>query len=282
MMFFDLSSRGSRPCGPECGSYSICLATEMTPVFSKRSDFGPEDRHGHSIVGGRTLEIFENTPKLNSWIYSKLSGEIRGDVLEVGSGIGNLSRLIARDAERVVLTDMESHYLATLRRNFEDGERVQVARFDLEHEPPPEVAGRRFDSIVAVNVIEHLRDDRTAVLRLARLLKPGGKLLVYVPACPFAYGQIDDAIGHYRRYTAATLASLMRSAGLEPTPAHYMNFVGVFGWFFNGRILRRRTISPQQVALFERFVDILRIEDRISLPIGLGLVIHARLPSVNY
>jgi SAM-dependent methyltransferase len=250
----------------------------MSSVFSTSSGVRPEEAQGHSKVGARTLEIFENTPKLNSWIYSKLSGGVRGDMLEVGSGIGNLSRLIIRDAERVMLTDVETCYLDTLRRDLAEGERVQVARYDLEHEPPPEVATRRFDGIVAVNVIEHLRDDRTSVARLAQLLKPGGKLLVYVPACPFAYGRIDHAIGHYRRYTASSLTSLMRSAGLEPGPAHYMNFVGVFGWFFNGRVLGRRTISPKQVALFERLVNLLRIEDRFVLPLGLGLVIHATLP----
>jgi SAM-dependent methyltransferase len=250
----------------------------MNSVFFTSPPFGPEEAREHSKVGARTLEIFENTPKLNAWIYSKLSAEVRGDVLEVGSGIGNLSRLIMRDAERVVLTDMETHYLEALRRDLADGERVQVAHFDLAHEPPPEVASRRFDGIVAVNVIEHLRDDRASVIRLARLLKPQGKLLIYVPACPFAYGQIDDAVGHYRRYTASSLTTLVQSAGLEPGPARYMNFVGVFGWFFNGRILRRRTISPKQVALFERIVGILRIEDLLPLPLGLGLVIHASMP----
>jgi SAM-dependent methyltransferase len=250
----------------------------MIHVSQKTPVFRPEDAIEHAKEGARALEIFENTPKLNAWMYSKLASGIHGDILEIGSGIGNLSRLIVRDAKRVMLTDMETHYLDILRRDLADGERVQVAAFDLEREPPPEVTARLFDGIVAVNVIEHLRDDHAAIARLARLLKPGGKLLIYVPACPFAYGPIDRAVGHYRRYTASSLTSLMRSAGLLANRPRYMNFLGVFGWFFNGRVLRRRTISPKQVALLERVVHLVRIEDHVRLPIGLGLVIHASLP----
>ena len=165
-------------------------ASQTNPVFR------PEEKAGHAKEGGRALEIFENTPKLNAWMYSKLAHGVRGDVLEIGSGIGNLSRFIIRDADRVMLTDVETDYLTALRRDLADGDHVQVAYFDVELDPPAEVATRRFDCIVAVNVIEHLRDDLAAVKRLAGLLKPGGRLLTYVPAGPFAYGPLDLAVGH--------------------------------------------------------------------------------------
>jgi SAM-dependent methyltransferase len=253
----------------------------MKPESQPIPIFRPEEKAGHLKEGERALEIFENAPKLNAWMYSKLASGVGGDVLEIGSGIGNLSRFIIRDAERVMLTDVGTDYLAALRRDLADGDRVQVAYFDLEHEPPPEVAARRFDCIVAVNVIEHLRDDVAAVKRLAALLKPGGRLLTYVPAGPFAYGPLDLAVGHYRRYTASSVAELMRSAGLVPDQPRYMNFFGVFGWFFNGRVLRRRVIPPSQVSFFERVVDLVRIEDRFRLPLGLGVIVHATIASGN-
>ena len=90
----------------------------------------PVDAAQASTVGGRTLEVFADTPRLNRWLYSKLAGYVRGDVLEVGSGIGNLSRLIvaaaASDA-RVVLSDVEPHYLDALSRTFAGDPRVVVA-----------------------------------------------------------------------------------------------------------------------------------------------------------
>lgn len=231
-----------------------------------------------SAVGGRTLEVFGNTPHLNDWLYAKLAAGVRGDVLEIGSGIGNLSRLIARDADSVVLSDMEPHYLEALRKAFAGDGRVVVTPYDLDGEPPLPIAARRFDAIVAVNVIEHIDDDRALAARLAALLKPGGRLLVYVPACPFAYGSLDRALGHFRRYTPATLAALLAGAGLEPTPPRYMNLLGLLGWFVNGRLVRRRNISAAQVRVFEALVPLLRLEDRLHLPIGLGVFTHATKP----
>ena len=153
-----------------------------------------------------------------------------------------------------------------------------VARFSLDEPPPPEIARRRFDAIVAVNVIEHIQDDQQAVRVLSSLLKPGGRLLIYVPAVPFAYGSLDRMLGHYRRYTRASLAELLRGVGLDPGSVRYFNLFGLLGWLVNGRILQRKVLSRSQVALFERLVGILRVEDRVRLPIGLGVISCAAKP----
>jgi len=232
-----------------------------------------------SAIGGRTLEVFTGTPRLNAWLFSKLAPHVQGDVLEIGSGIGNLSRLIVDQAKTVVLSDMETHYLDALAATFAGDRRVTVAPFDLDGEPPSVIATRRFDAIVAVNVVEHIRDDHALVRRLAALLNPGGKLVVYVPACPFAYGSLDRALGHYRRYTPRSLAALLESAGLQtPRPA-YMNFFGLFGWALNGRLLRRERLSHRQLAVFERLMSLFQLEDRVRLPIGLGVYVAAQKPA---
>jgi SAM-dependent methyltransferase len=224
-----------------------------------------------SAVGGRTLEGFSDTPGLNRWLFSKLAPHVHGDVLEIGSGIGNLSGLIVDSAARVVLSDMEPHYLDALARRFAGDRRVHVTQYDLDAAPAGEIAARRFDTIVAVNVIEHIRDDAALVARLAALLNPGGKLLVYVPACPFAYGTLDRALGHHRRYTPATLTQLLTTAGLRPEPPSYMNLFGLLGWTLNGRLLRRERLSHRQLAVFEKLLPLFRLEDHVRLPIGLGI-----------
>jgi SAM-dependent methyltransferase len=237
------------------------------------------DAQQASVVGGRTLEQFARTPQLNAWVYSKLAEGVRGDVLEIGSGMGNLSSHIVRDADSVVLSDMEPHYLADLRRAYAGDERVTVAAYNLDQPPPPAIAERRFDAIVAVNVIEHIENDHALVATLAGLLKPGGRLLVYVPACPFAYGSLDRALGHFRRYTPESLQALMAGAGLETKPPRYLNLLGLFGWMMSGRVLGRQVLSPAQVGLFERLVPLVRLEDRFRLPIGLGVYTHAVKPN---
>ena len=242
------------------------------------SDAGERAPVRFPLVGGRTLEVLARTERLNQWLYSKLADGIHGDVLEIGSGIGNLSRFIVAAADRVVLSDVEPAFLATLRKAYAGDSRVTVTAYDLLAPPPPDIAARRFDAIVAVNVIEHVEDDVTLAGHLAGLLKPGGKLVVYVPACPFAYSTMDVALGHFRRYTPASLSALLRRAGLMPDPPRYFNFVGLLGWLFNGRALRREQLRPAQMALFDRLVPLVRLEDRIRLPIGLGVYSHAVKP----
>jgi SAM-dependent methyltransferase len=229
------------------------------------------ERERASVTGGRTLETFAHTPQLNAWLYSQISAGVHGDVLEVGSGIGNMSRLLRPMAKRLVVTDTEPPYLSALRDAFRDDPQVEVAAYDLDGAPPPAVAAHRYDAIVAVNVIEHIADDAALVARLGDLLRPGGNLLVYVPACPFAFG-------HLRRYTRQTLTALLRSAHLDPGQPRYFNLLGLGGWLLTGRVLRRRLLERRSVDLFERMVPWLRLEDRVDLPLGLGLCTRATKP----
>jgi SAM-dependent methyltransferase len=226
-------------------------------------------------TGGRTLEIFANTPRLNRWIYSKLSSGVSGEVLEVGSGIGNISQLMLPQVTRLVLTDTEPHYLQNLSQTFANDARVEVMHYDLDSPPPPAVAARRYDAIMAVNVIEHIANDTALVARLGGLLRPGGRLLVYVPACPIAFGSLDVALGHHRRYTPETLTALLRTAALDPGQPRYVNLLGLAGWLVNGRVLQRRLLPPGGIALFERLVPLIRLEDKFPLPCGLGLFTQA-------
>lgn len=233
------------------------------------------ERERSSATGGRTLEVFSNTPRLNEWMYSKIAAGVRGDVLEIGSGIGNISRLLRPNATHLVVTDTEPHYLSDLRQSFAGDAGVDVVSYDLDHPPPEGVAARRYDAIAAINVIEHIADDSLLVSRLAGLLRPGGRLLIYVPACPTVFGTLDVALGHHRRYTPATLTTLLRSAALDPGRPRFVNLLGLAGWFVSGRVLRRRLLSPRSVALFERVVPLVRLEDRFTLPVGLGLFTQA-------
>ena len=236
------------------------------------------DQARASVVGGRTLEVFSQSDRLNEWMFSKFAEAVRGDVLEIGSGIGNLSRLLLRSADSAVLSDVEPHYLELLRNTYAANPKVTVARYDLEGAPPAEIAARRFDAILAVNVIEHVEDDVGLVQRLASLLKPGGRLLVYVPACPFAYGTMDAALGHFRRYTPDSLSALFRRAGLSSDKPRYFNIVGLLGWMLNGLALRREQLPAGQVGLFDKVVPLVRLEDHFRLPLGLGVYAHATKP----
>ncbi|MCB9599675.1 MAG: class I SAM-dependent methyltransferase [Sandaracinus sp.] len=235
-------------------------------------------REAAHATGGRVLEMHAATPKLNAWYYDKLREHVRGDVLELGAGIGNISKLLAADARSLLVTEVEASHLDVLREALEGHGHVEVARYDLEGPPPPEVAPRRFDTVLSMNVLEHVRDDGRAVRDLAGLLRPGGWMLTYVPALPLAYGPMDAALGHHRRYTTKSFAALMRQAGLEVARCEYMNVLGLAGWLVSNKILRRDVPDPSQVGLFEKLVPLVRLEDRVRVPFGLGVICHAKKP----
>ena len=235
-------------------------------------------------VGVSTLHGFARAPRSNGWIYGKLRAGVRGDVLEIGCGIGNLSRLILADlpdASRAVFTDADGDALAVLRAEL--GPVIApalVTTWDLRDPPPAAIAARRFDAIVAVNVVEHLPDDVSAVRGLAALLRPGGALLLYVPACPRLFGTLDQALGHHRRYTRTSLQRLLAQAGLTSAAPRYMNRLGLLGWLWQGRVMKRQALAPGLIAAFERVVSLARALDWVAapLPIGLGLVAQANRP----
>ena len=237
-----------------------------------------QTRERARATGGRALEVHASTPRINDWYLSKFADRIGGDVLELGAGIGNISGLLAQRARSLVVTEIEAAYVGELEARFAQTPHVDIAAFDLEQALPAIVAERTFDTIISMNVIEHVADDHGAVARVSARLRSGGWMLTYVPAMPFAFGPMDEALGHHRRYTRRSLGALMEGAGLVVERLEYMNAVGLAGWWFNNRVLRRREPDPTQVGAFERLVPLLRMEDALALPFGLGVICHARKP----
>jgi SAM-dependent methyltransferase len=220
-------------------------------------------------VGSRTLEIFEDTHRINQWIYSRFAADLGQRVLEVGSGTGNLTHHLV-DRELVIATELEESHLSRLRERFSERPNVRVQQLNLES-PGSHFSELRLDSILSVNVLEHIKDDNGALRWIRAQLVPGGKLCIYVPALPALYGSLDEALGHYRRYQRAELISKLEAAGFRVLWCRGMNVAGIPGWFLSGRVLKRRQLSARQVRLYDRLVPLFRLEDHLPLPIAMNL-----------
>ena len=146
-----------------------------------------------------TLHRMAALDRYNSFLFDQIRSAVGKTVLEVGAGTGTMTQLL-RDRDEVLATDIDPRYIQLLERRFLDYENVDACLYDLSKPPPEEVAGRTFDTILCLNVLEHVEDDRGALGRLHDLLRPGGNLILLVPAHGALYGEIDQAIGHYRRY----------------------------------------------------------------------------------
>ena len=221
-------------------------------------------------VGAETLEQLSGAERYNRWMFDRLHRWVGRRVLEIGSGIGNLSTFLL-NSERLVLTDTREEYLDRLRTRFAKHPNVAVARLYL----PTEVAalgGQHFDTIICLNVLEHVDDDATSLRAMRRMLAPGGRLILLVPALPALYGTIDRALGHHRRYKRAPLSSLLEATGFKVAHVEYFNLAGVPGWWFAGRVLRRRLIPATSLKLYDALVPLFRLERLLPWRVGQSLI----------
>jgi glycosyltransferase involved in cell wall biosynthesis len=233
------------------------------------------DDQENADPGYQTLLRLSRAERYNKWMLQQLSPWLGRRVLEIGSGIGSFTRyLVGR--ELVVATDLNPRYLRILANTFERHTRVEVMPLDLTDFDPAPIAARGIDTILCLNVLEHVEDDRAALRRLHAALVPGGRLLLLVPAHQWLYGAIDRAIDHHRRYGRAGLAALLEETGFRVEHTVFFNRLGVLGWYLNSVVLRRTRVPSLQLRLQNALVPLLRAEAALPLPFGLSLVAVAR------
>jgi SAM-dependent methyltransferase len=225
-------------------------------------------------AGAETLEIMQGAPQYNAWQFSRIAPYLGRRVCEVGAGIGNMSSLMAEAGlELLVLTDPDPTYREILQSRFASSPEVVVDRITL----PDHSAGDRFqpyqlDTVVALNVIEHIADDVEALRSMAAMLRPGGRAVVLVPAFQKLFGSLDQELGHVRRYTRADLSQRMSEAGFRVERTFYFNVVGMIGWWVNARLRKVPRIPTEQLGYFDSLVPILRLEDLVPLPFGQSVI----------
>ncbi len=232
------------------------------------------------------LALLAEAVNYQQWMADRIRPHLGTRILEIGSGIGNLSRWLPV-RERLLLTESEPNVFATLKQNmaehFGGDARVSTARFDLSQPATEALGAHDFDTVVSFNVMEHIDDDAAALARLARLLIEGSatgrlRIATLVPAHAWAYGSIDQVYGHFRRYSKQAFAQLAARAAPGWTySARYYNVVGLPGWFVMGKILRQRRILPAAVKRFDALCPYIRdcddfIHDRLGLPLGQSLI----------
>ena len=203
-------------------------------------------------------------------MFDRLRRWVGTRVLEIGSGIGNLSAFLL-DRERLVLTDTREEYLDRLRQRFAEHRNVAVERLYLPNEHSG-LAGQRFDTIICLNVLEHVDDDIGSLVAIRGMLAPGGRLVLLVPALPALYGTIDRALGHHRRYKRRRLAQLLRATGYAVAHIEYFNLAGVPGWWLAGRVLRRPMIPAGSLKLYDALVPLFRLERLLPWRVGQSLI----------
>ena len=201
----------------------------------------------------RDLEIMAGAVNYRKWIYSRFDKYLGQRVIEIGAGTGNFTEFFL-DREIVVPLDNYEPCVAYMKRRFSGRENVIPLKMDISSPEALTLSRYRPDTVVCINVLEHVSDDAAAISNISKVLEKGGMFILLAPAFQFLYGSIDRLVGHYRRYNKRELKGKLTEAGFNIKEIFYMNSVALFGWFLNNCILKRREESLKQVLFFDRFI----------------------------
>jgi len=224
------------------------------------------------------LEIMIQAKNYRNWMYRRLAPSIGQRILEVGAGIGNFTEMFL-DRELIVPSDKYQSCVEYLKTRLNTNSKVVPLQLDLENPAADQnLADFSFDTVICLNVLEHVQDDLRALSYMHSVLAPAGRLVLLVPAFQFLYGSVDRAIEHHRRYTKKDLIPKMRQTGFKIENAFYMNVIGMFGWFWNNRIMKIEEENSDQIGLFDHYIApwAERIERLVPPPFGLSLIAIGR------
>lgn len=228
----------------------------------------------------RDQQMMSRATNYFSWQARMAEERIGKRVVEIGCGMGNFTGHLEA-CEMVCGLDIVDDCLDAARERFRGDPRKQFCRLDVQDESFLELAPLRADTVVCLNVLEHIRDDRRALQHMHRILAPGGRAILILPAFEALYGPIDEKLGHFRRYTKHGWKQLAEECGFTVETSRFFNVVGFFGWWVNARVLRRTEQSEGQIALFDSvLVPIFsRLEPLIGPPVGQSIFTVIRKPA---
>ncbi len=235
----------------------------------------------HETEHREALNLMRSLSAYYRWTFSLLAPYVGRRAIEVGCGIGNFTELLLGRCEYVLAVDMSRQNLDVLRQRFERSCKIELAALNLETAGINDLQRKGIDTIVCLDILEHLEDDCRLLRLLAGIVEGDAKLLVKVPACPWLFGSVDIASHHHRRYTPQMLCERALQSGWTPILTQYMNVFGVFPYWLKSVVLRRKvnfskTFSDRQLKLLQAALPALQRLDRLlGPPIGQSVILVA-------
>jgi hypothetical protein len=228
---------------------------------------------GDTNLQSEVLEDLTDAVNYQGWLADLTRPHLGEDPIELGGGIGDYAAAWLTSVPRITVTEADESRFKVLSERFVDDERVTVRQLFL---PASERAGH--SAAVALNVLEHLEDDVEALRSVAGLVRPGGAIVLIVPAFPFAMSRFDRSIGHFRRYTVGSLRAALEGAGLRVEQIRYINPIGLVNWYLACRLLRMTPRNGVALRAYDRLVVPLarRLERSWRPPFGQSVFAVAR------
>lgn len=219
------------------------------------------------MVGKETLLVMDKACLYNRWLYSFMDKYIGGDILEVGAGVGSFTHFL-RKKGKLSVVDINNSYLKKLKKEFSD---IHVSFGDIEK--VKHFLKKKYDTVVCLNVLEHVSNDIKALRNMYRLLKKDGRLILLVPAHKSLYCKFDKKLGHFRRYDIDDIAKVLEAVGFGIIRKRYLNWFGALGWFIFMKIGNAEEFPESKVLFFNKISGaFLFLEKIIKFPFGLSVL----------
>ena len=224
------------------------------------------------------LQSVRRARGFNRWMLAQFSRFVGQRVWEAGCGIGNFTELLL-DRDLLVCADNDPFYVEMIQHRFGYLENVRTQLLDLSGPGAGlRVAPELPDTVISLNVLEHIERDQDVLREFYAALVPGGHAVVLVPAHPWLYSACDRTLGHFRRYTPDELTTKFRAAGFEVVACDQFNRLGVLGWWVSGK-LGKQDLSPFQMRAYEFLLPLAKLLDKVGLGPGLSLIVVGRKPT---
>lgn len=228
--------------------------------------------------GAAILDALSRTPRFNEWMADTIRPFVGTRVIEIGAGMGNLTGHLCSRRKFYLATDIDHAHLDRMHVRFLNLPHVALAECDLSMPEHFENLAGMADTVICLNVLEHIEDDHTGLKNIASALRPGGRAIVLVPQDRKIYGTLDEVLGHFRRYSEDELRRKVEAAGLIVEQVLHFNRVTRPGWYFNGSLLRKRSFDRLQLWVFDHLVWLWRKLDRLLPWPAVSVIAIARKP----
>lgn len=224
-------------------------------------------------VGLDTLKTMDEAVWYNRWVFSFVKKHLGKKILEIGAGIGSFTKLL-KEVGDVTAVEINRKYISDLRKGYNRD--VQIGFGDIDKNIYF-FRGRKFDSLVCMNVLEHVYNDENALQNMYSLLKPRGKIILLIPAHRILFSNFDSALGHFRRYSKKEISEKLKKVGFNRISVRYLNWLGAIGWFFLLKITGWRKMPNNSVIFFNFFGRLIIWPEKfIRLPFGLSVLAIAQ------
>lgn len=226
---------------------------------------------------GESLESLSETTNYYEWIAREMGPSLTGKVLELGAGTGTFTRIIARTADHVDALEPDGSYASSLDRVAAELPNVRSIHSNLEGWGVAETPS--YDNAVAINVLEHIEDDKGALAQLVKQVRVGGTVALWVPSHELLYSRFDLAVGHFRRYSHGELRALALNAGLRIERLQYMNAAGAIAWAAVATLGSKSPTDGGRAQFWDKNIvpRVARVESSVRAPWGQSILLIGRV-----